>query len=462
MGAPSHKKRIWGWMMYDWATQPFHTLIISFIFGPYFAEQVIAYLSAGGMETLEAKARAQSIWGYGLTVTGLLIAVSAPLLGSIADESGSRMPWIKLFSALYAIGAAGLWLAAPGDFPTVLVLIFFGLGLIGVEFTTIFTNALLPALGTRAEIGKISGDGWAWGYVGGIISLVIMLLLFAENASGVTLLGIPPLFGFDPEMREGTRFVGPFVALWFVISMIPFFLWVKEPKIKGLSLTAAVSKGIHDLGRTLASLPSRKSLFSYLISSMFYRDALNGVFTFGGIYALGALNWSVVDIGVFGILAALTGAIFTYFGGFADQKFGPKPVIIFCILVLVSTCLVILTITRDSVLFISVDATSKLPDVAFYICGAVLGAVAGVIQSASRTMMVRQADPDRMTEAFGLYALSGKATSFLAPGLIAVMSDLTGSQRLGIMPLIGLFLLGLVLLAWVHPEGTQEGTKVSE
>jgi UMF1 family MFS transporter len=462
MGAPSHKKRIWGWMMYDWATQPFHTLIISFIFGPYFAEQVISYLTAGGMETLEAKAQAQSIWGYGLTVTGLLIAVSAPLLGSIADESGSRMPWIKLFSALYAIGAAGLWLAAPGDFPTVLVLIFFGLGLIGVEFTTIFTNALLPALGTRAEIGKISGDGWAWGYVGGIISLVIMLLLFAENASGVTLLGIPPLFGFDPEMREGTRFVGPFVALWFVISMIPFFLWVKEPKVKGLSLTDAVSKGIRDLGRTLKSLPSRKSLFSYLISSMFYRDALNGVFTFGGIYALGALNWSVVDIGVFGILAALTGAIFTYFGGFADQKFGPKPVIVFCILVLVSTCLVILTITRDSVLFMAVDATSKLPDVAFYICGAVLGAVAGVIQSASRTMMVRQADPDRMTEAFGLYALSGKATSFLAPGLIAVMSDLTGSQRLGIMPLIGLFLLGLVLLAWVHPEGTQEGTKVSE
>ncbi|WP_339691897.1 MFS transporter [Celeribacter baekdonensis] len=460
MGAPSHKKRIWGWMMYDWATQPFHTLIISFIFGPYFAEQVIAYLTAGGMETLQAKAQAQSIWGYGLTVTGLLIAVSAPLLGSIADESGSRMPWIKLFSALYVIGAAGLWLAAPGDFPTVLVLIFFGLGLIGVEFTTIFTNALLPALGSRDEIGKISGNGWAWGYVGGIISLVIMLLLFAENASGVTLLGIPPLFGFNPEMREGTRFVGPFVALWFVISMIPFFLWVTEPKIKGLSLTGAVSKGIRDLGRTLASLPSRKSLFSYLISSMFYRDALNGVFTFGGIYALGALNWSVVDIGVFGILAALTGAIFTYFGGFADQKFGPKPVIIFCILVLVSTCLVILTITRESVLFMAVDVTSKLPDVAFYICGAVLGAVAGVIQSASRTMMVRQADPDRMTEAFGLYALSGKATSFLAPGLIAVMSDVTGSQRLGIMPLIGLFLLGLVLLAWVNPEGTPEGTKV--
>lgn len=458
MAEPSHRKRIWGWMMYDWATQPFHTLILTFIFGPYFAEQVIASLTAGGMDAAHAKAEAQSIWGYGLTVAGLTIAIFAPILGSIADENKRRMPWIWLFSSLYVVGSAGLWLASPVDFPTLWVLIFFGLGLIGVEFTTIFTNALLPALGTREEIGKISGNGWAWGYVGGIIALVIMLLLFAENASGVTLLGSAPLFGLDPETREGTRFVGPFVALWFVISMVPFFLWVREPKVKSLPMGRAVRKGLSDLIKTLKTLPKRQSLFAYLGASMFYRDALNGVFTFGGIYALGALEWSVVQIGVFGILAAFTGAVFTYFGGLADQKFGPKPVIIFCILVLVSVCLVILTITRESVLFMVVEAGSKLPDIAFYICGAVLGAVSGVIQSASRTMMVRQADPERMTEAFGLFALSGKATTFLAPALIALVSDLSNSQRLGITPLIALFILGLVLLAWVNPEGT----KVSE
>ncbi len=453
MAQPSHRKRIWGWMMYDWATQPFHTLILTFIFGPYFAEQLIATFTAGGMDPSMAKAEAQSIWGYGLTTAGLTIAVLAPVLGSIADESKRRMPWIWVFSACYVVGAAGLWMASPESFPTVLVLMFFALGLIGVEFTTIFTNALLPALGTRDEIGKISGNGWAWGYVGGIIALVIMLLLFAENADGVTLLGSAPLFGLDPEAREGTRFVGPFVALWFVISMVPFFLWVREPKGVSLPMATAVSKGFRDLGRTLKTLPARKSLFAFLGSSMFYRDALNGVFTFGGIYALGALEWSVVQIGVFGILAAFTGAVFTYFGGIADQKFGPKPVIVFSIVVLITVCVVILTITRDSVLFMAVEAGSTLPDVAFYICGAALGAVSGVIQSASRTMMVRQADPERMTEAFGLYALSGKATTFLAPALIAIVSDVTNSQRLGITPLIALFILGLVLLAWVHPEG---------
>ncbi|WP_417272820.1 MFS transporter [Celeribacter halophilus] len=458
MGQPSHRKRIWGWMMYDWATQPFHTLILTFIFGPYFAEQVIAHLVAGGMDAAHAKAEAQSIWGYGLTAAGLMIAVSAPILGAIADESKRRMPWIWLFSALYVIGSAGLWMASPENFPIMLVLVFFGLGLIGVEFTTIFTNALLPALGTREEIGKISGNGWAWGYVGGIVALVIMLLLFSENADGVTLLGNAPLFGLDPAMREGTRFVGPFVALWFVLSMIPFFLWVREPASKSVPMARSVKNGMRDLTKTLRSLPSRHSLFAFLGSSMFYRDALNGVFTFGGIYALGALEWSVVQIGVFGILAAFTGAVFTFAGGFADQRFGPKPVIIFCILVLISVCLVILTISRESVLFQTVEATSHLPDIAFYICGAVLGAVSGVLQSASRTMMVRQADPARVTEAFGLYALSGKATSFLAPGLIALASDVTNSQRLGITPLIALFIVGLVLLAWVHPEGT----KVSE
>ncbi|PTQ74979.1 MFS transporter [Celeribacter persicus] len=455
MAEPSHRKRIWGWMMYDWATQPFHTLVLTFIFGPYFAEQLIAYLTAGGMDTAHAKAEAQSIWGYGLTVAGLMIAFSAPVLGAIADESKRRMPWIWLFSALYVIGSAGLWVASPESFPTVLVLVFFALGLIGVEFTTIFTNALLPALGSREEIGKISGNGWAWGYVGGIIALVIMLLLFAENAAGVTLLGSAPLFGLDPATREGTRFVGPFVALWFVISMVPFFLWVREPKSTVTAQPGAIGRSIDELMKTLRSLPKRRSLFAFLGSSMFYRDALNGVFTFGGIYALGALEWSVVQIGVFGILAALTGAIFTYFGGIADHKFGPKPVIIFSIAVLVTVCLFILSITRESVLFRTVEAGSKLPDIAFYICGAVLGAVAGVIQSASRTMMVRQADPERMTEAFGLYALSGKATTFLAPALIAVVSDITNSQRLGITPLIALFILGLVLLAWVHPEGTK-------
>ncbi len=186
---------------------------------------------------------------------------------------------------------------------------------------------------------------------------------------------------------------------------------------------------------------------------MFYRDALNGIFVFGGIYATGVLGWEVVDVGKFGLLAVLTGAIFAWLGGKADDLFGPKPVIAVSVIVLTLVAIAVVFVSRTSVLFIPVGPESSLPDIVFYGLGATIGAAGGSLQSASRTMMVRQANPGRITEAFGLYALAGKATSFIAPLSIGVVTDLTGSQQIGITPLIALFLIGLVLLRWVKPEG---------
>ncbi|MGH1330289.1 MAG: MFS transporter [Paracoccaceae bacterium] len=453
MAEVTMRKRVWGWMMFDWASQPFLTLLLTFIFGPYFAEIVSDQLMASGMAETAAKAEAQAYWGYGLTVAGLSIAVLAPIFGSIADSSGRRLPWIWGFSALYVIGCTGLWLAAPGALDVKMTLFYFGIGMIGMELATIFTNAMLPELGGPSEVGRISGNGWAWGYVGGILALVLTLFFFAENSEGKTFLGLAPALGLDPEAREGTRFVGPFSALWYGLFMIPFFLWVKDAPRDAARIKTSFVQGLRDLRRTLESLPSQKGLSAYLLSSMFYRDALNGMYTFGGIYAFGALGWEAQDIGIFGILAAITGAIFAWIGGKADGRFGPKPVILVCIIVLTAVAITVVTITRSSVLFIPVEAGSAMPDIAFYICGCLIGAAGGAIQSSSRSMMVRQANPERMTEAFGLYALAGKATSFIAPGAIALMTDFTGSQRLGISPLIVLFLLGLILLIWVKPNG---------
>lgn len=439
--APSHRKRIWGWFFFDWASQPYNTLILTFVFGPYIAE-----LLGSGSD-------AQAAWGFGVAAAGVIIAVSAPILGAIADTGGSRMKWIWVFSVMYVIGASGVWIADPTDFNLILVLCLFGLGLIGMEFATVFTNSMLPDLGTKEEIGSISGNGWAFGYIGGLISLVIMLLLFAESATtGKTMLGIDPLFGLDASAREGTRFVGPLTAIWYIVFMIPFFLWVRDPRaVKAPK--GAVKAALGDLGRTIKSLPGRKSLFAYLGSSMFYRDGLNGMYVFGGIYAAGVLGWSVIDTGIFGILAIITGAIFAWLGGRADKAYGPKPVIAACIIVLTLVAISIVFVSRSSVFGVAVDEASRLPDVAFYILGALIGAAGGALQSASRTMMVRQADPARMTEAFGLYALAGKATSFLAPFLIGVVTLATGSQQIGVTPLIGLFLVGLIMLIWVRPDG---------
>ncbi|MCB2095432.1 MAG: MFS transporter [Rhodobacteraceae bacterium] len=444
--AVSARRRIWGWFFFDWASQPFNTLLLTFIFGPYVKE------------LLGAGTKAQAAWGYGIGAAGLVIAVLAPLLGAVADKAGGRRRFIWLFSAMYFLGSWGLWYAAPGDFNLFLIMLSFAIGLVGMEFATIFTNSMLPDLGTREEIGRISGSGWAFGYVGGLLALILMLGVFQINqATGRTMIGVPPLFGLDVAAREGTRIVGPLTALWYAVFMIPFFLWVREPRQTGMQpIAVAARDAFPQLRRTLAGLATKRSLGAYLLSSMFYRDALNGIYVFGGIYAAGVLGWQVEDVGKFGLLAVLSGALFAWLGGKADGRFGPKPVIAVNVTVLTLVALGVIFVSRSSVFGISVGPQSALPDIAFYGLGIVIGAAGGALQSASRTMMVRQADPRRMTEAFGLYALTGKATSFIAPLSIGVVTDLTGSQQLGIAPLLVLFLIGLVLLVWVKADGERQ------
>ena len=436
------ERRVWGWYFFDFASQPYNTLLMTFIFAPYAAR------------VLGDGSTAQAIWGFGIAAAGVVVALASPWLGTIADRAGGRMRFIWLFSLMYVAGAWMLWGAEPGGFNVILIMFWFGIGMIGMEFATTFTHAMLPDLADRASLGRVSGNGWALGYVGGVLALILMLLFFVEQSDGLTLINISPVFGLDAAASEGTRAVGPFTAIWYAVFMIPFFLWVREvPPANRLSVLDATRVAWPELKRSLLRLPGRRSLFAFLLSSMFYRDALNGMFVFGGIYAGQVLGWSVTDIGVFGILAAVTGALFAWIGGRADSRFGPKPVILLCVLVLTFVSLGVATVSRESVFGMPVTVESALPDVAFYLLGALIGAAGGAVQAASRTMMVRQADPARMTEAFGLYALTGKATSFLAPLLVGIVTAISGSQQIGVTPLIGLFVIGLVLMFWVKPDG---------
>ena len=197
-------KRIWGWYFFDWASQPYSTLLLTFTFGPYFSEVASAKFLSSGMDQAAANAAAQTYWTTGQTITGLLIACLAPILGAVADGSGRRMPWIWAFSALYVVGSWALWFLSPMQPDLFMAMVWFGLGLIGMEFATIFTNSLMPDLTGDADMGKVSGAGSAWGYLGGIVALILMLTLFNENgATGTTLIGIPPIFGLDAALREG-------------------------------------------------------------------------------------------------------------------------------------------------------------------------------------------------------------------------------------------------------------------
>ncbi|WP_050605152.1 MFS transporter [Ruegeria sp. 6PALISEP08] len=453
MAEISKRRRIWGWWFFDWASQPYHTLLVTFVFGPYFAGVAAGYYANSGLDSEAAAAQAQTVWANCLTITGLIIAFGAPLLGAMADVSGRRIPWIFAFSVMYAVGSGALWYTMPDGSNMWLMLAAFGLGFVGAEYALIFINSQLPDLGDDSEVGEISGSGFAFGYFGGLISLAIMLALFVEQANGKTLIGMDPALGLDAATREGTRFVGPFTAAWFILFMVPYFLWVREdvPSDK----KGSVGEALRLLAKSVSNLRYRVSLASYLGSSMFYRDALNGLYSFGGVYARLVLEWDLIKIGVFGIVSVLAAAAFSWVGGKLDKKYGPKPVIIVAIWVLIFVCATVVMMDRTQIYGIPLVEGSSLPDIVFFGCGVLIGGMGGILQSASRSMMVRHTDPKAPVESFGLYGLSGRATAFAAPLLIGIATTVTGSARLGVSPVVGLFILGLVLMRWVRPEGDQ-------
>ncbi len=453
------RKRIWGWFFFDWASQPYHTVLLTFIFGPFFASVAANYYLGQGLTEQAADARAQSVWSLCLTISGLVIGFGAPFLGAFADTTGRRMPWIYVFSLLYVLGASMLWFTAPDGSNLWWMLIAFGVGFIGAEYALIFVNSQLPSLGSRDEVGEISGSGFAFGYVGGLVALALSLALLVEQPSGKTLIGLDPVFGFDPDNREGTRAAGPFAAIWFILFMVPYFFWMQDDRKN--AARGSFNDAMSSLKASILGLRHRSSLAAYLASSMFYRDALNGLYSFGGTYALLVLNWQITTVGIFGIVSGVAAAAFSYFGGKFDRRFGPKPVIRTAIWVLIGVCGLIIAMKREAIAGIPLAEGSQLPDILFFGCGMLIGGMGGVLQSASRSMMVRHCDPASPTESFGLYGLSGRATAFIAPALIGLVTAMTESARIGVSPLIGLFLLGLVLLIWVKPDGEDEAVWAS-
>lgn len=437
------KKGIWGWMLFDFAAQPYHTLIITFIFAPYFASFVASDPVSG-----------QSQWGYGTAIAGIFIAIMSPILGSIADATGPRKPWIFVFSILGFIGSFMLWWALPyqdGNSSVFIALLALIILMIGFEFAAVFNNAMMPTLVPREQLGRLSGNAWSLGYVAGLFTLVIVLLTMASNEKGLTLLGTEPMFGINASLKEGERATGPLTAIWYLVFVLPLLFFTPDIK-RRKKITGAVGQGLRNLFATIKRLPQNTSLFAYLGSSMLYRDALNGLYTFGGIYAVGVLEWSIVQVGVFGILANITGVLGAYLGGRLDDKRGSKFVVQTSVIILTIASLVVITTDKTHAFLIAFGDGTSIPTIVFYICGGFIGAAGGALQAASRTLMADQAEPGRMTEAFGLYAMSGRATAFIAPLLIALFTDISGSQRIGVIPIVILFIIGLLLLSKVKQK----------
>ena len=434
------------WIFFDWAAQPYFTLITTFVFAPYFATHVASDPASG-----------QALWGFATAAAGLVIAAMSPVLGAIADASGRRKPWVAAFGALLVIGSGLMWFGKPGDAGVIPpLLLAYGVATVGVEFATVFNNAMMPTLVPPDRIGRLSGTGWATGYVGGILSLILVLgFLAASPETGCTLFGFMPLFGLDPITHQGDRITGPLTGIWFIVFVLPMFLLTPDYPAKR-RVSEALLEGLADLRQTLSELPKRKSLAAFLLANMIYTDGLVSLFAFGGIYAAGTFNWSTIQIGSFGIILAVAGTFGAWLGGKLDDRLGPKRVITGSMLILLSSIVAILLVDKDSIFFVKVAPPvpdgalfSGAAERAYLLLGCLIGAAGGPLQAASRTLLIRLAPQKRIAQYFGLFALTGKVTSFVGPLLIGAITAITASQKAGMAVLVVFFAAGLALLARV-------------
>ena len=450
--APAPFRALASWTLFDWSAQPYYTLILTFLFAPYFATTVVGDPAHG-----------QTLWGYAAAAAGIVIAIGSPLLGARADGRGRRKPWIALFSLIFMACLATLWLAEPGAPKTTIWLVLgaFVVATAAVEFTTVFTNAMMPTLVPHEQLGRLSGFGWGVGYAGGLVSLAIVAgLIVANPATGKTILGLDPIVKLDAISHVGDRLVGPFSAVWYLIFMIPFFLFVPDIRATSRPIGVASRSATAELWDTIKSLPSHPDMLFFLIARMIYSDGLSAIFAFGGIYGAATFGWGPLELGIFGIILTLTGVFGAIIGGFLDDRVGSKTVILVSLLLLIAGALGILSVDKSHVLFTTEvapkldgsSAFSSQGERVFLAFAVLVGLVAAPVQAASRALLARLAPPDKVTQYFGLFAFSGKVTAFMAPFAVATVTAITGSQRYGMASILLFLVAGILLMLPVRAQ----------
>jgi UMF1 family MFS transporter len=222
-------------------------------------------------------------------------------------------------------------------------------------------------------------------------------------------------------------------------------------------LREALREGLIELRQSLADLPRQKSMAAFLLANMVYTDGLISLFAFGGIYAAGTFGWNTIQIGTFGIVLAIAGSLGAWIGGKLDDRFGPKRVISGALIVLLLSVIWILTVDREHVMLFEVAPPApggglfaSASERVYLVLGCLIGMAGGPLQAASRTLLIRMAPQDRIAQYFGLFALTGKVTSFIGPLLIASVTAVTASQKAGMAVLVVFFVAGLMLLRRVR------------
>ncbi len=420
---PAQSKRsIMAWCMYDWANTAFGTVIITFVFAVFFSRGIVQDETQGA-----------ALWSTAIGISGIFIAILAPLMGAAADHAGNRKRWVFWFSMVCIIPCAALWFAQPSpEWNNILfVLTLVVIANIGFELAQVFYNAMLPHIAPHHMIGRISGWAWGLGYAGGLVALAIALF-------GLVGIGdVEPFFGISGADSANLRATGPMIALWFALFMIPLFLYTKDIEREPMPFLVSMREGVKQLISSVREIRQHKNIALYLVSSAIYRDGLVTLFAIGGVYAAGQFGMDFQEILIFAIGLNVTAGLGAFLFAYVDDWIGSRHTAMISIMGLIITGLMILS-TDDKSLFMGLALF--------------LGIFIGPAQAASRTLAGRLAPPGMVTQTYGLYAFTGKSVTFLGPLAYAWATSAFGTQQAGMMTIILFWLVGLALLSFVKEE----------
>ena len=423
MSNKNYKRTIFSWSIYDFANQPFTTITVTFIYSTFFASTIFLGTEEAGV----------SAWGNAITISSILIALLSPIMGAIADMGGYRKLFLVFWTWVCILFSFLLYLPQQGDVFS--ALLFFCIANIGFEMGGVFLNAYLPEIAPKHKIGRISGYGWSFGYVGGLIALAFCFIFFVLPDNPLN-----PITGniLDKSTYEHIRIINVFIAIWFAVFSIPTFIFVKGSNFSKNKSKKIISKSFKTIFNTFKEIKKYKQLVRFLFARIIYNDAIITVIAFGGPYAYTQFGFDMDTNGklmIFGIVLNVFAGIGAFLFGFLDDLIGGKKTI---------------QITNFgfiiALLIAFIAPSLENGELYFWICGILVGTFMGPNQAASRSLMGRMIPSSKENEFYGFFAFSGKATAFLGPLLFTLVIDLTGDMRWSMLMLALMFSVGMYLL----------------
>jgi len=402
-----NRKEVFAWSLYDFANQPFSTIIVTFIYSAFFVKEIA-----------ENEQEGTFLWSMAIAITAILASLLSPIIGALADRGGYRKFFLITSTWICAIFSILLYFPNVGD--VYYALSFFIIANIAFEIGSVFCNSYLPDLSSTDNIGRISGYAWGLGFVGGLLALFISFFLFDINN--------------PDEIRK----INILVGVWFLLFSIPTFLFVKDRKKEKLN-KQHISSSFQSIVETFRSIANYRKIYRFLIARLFFNDGLITIFALGGVYAVGTLDFSFEEVMMLGIVLNICAAVGSFLFGYIEDKIGVKKVI--------NISLIVLIIATFMAYYAPETNHSKE---LFWAAGVLLGLMVGPNQSCSRSLMSRLTPKEKQNEFFGFFAFTGKATSFLGPLLFGIITKFY-SQQLALWVVIALLLIGFVLFN--RPDG---------